>query len=107
MSPCSNVLTFKRWNVKPPPLPVCGLSVHDERAHFDGAHARRWDSAGDFDRFIEILRIDQVKAAELLLGLREGAIGGQALSIANAHRCCGRDRLQLVTGQVISLVLDI
>src|SRR4051812_16766208 len=44
-------------------------------AHLDRAHARARNSLGDADRFIEILRIDEVIATELFARLRERAIG--------------------------------
>jgi hypothetical protein len=41
----------------------------------------------DFDRFVEVLAVDQAVAADLLLGLRERTVGDQDLAVANQN-CC-------------------
>ena len=39
----------------------------------------------DLDRLVEVLAVDQVEAADLLLGLRERAVGGEDLAVADPH----------------------
>src|SRR5256714_4574128 len=68
---------------------------HD-RTHFDGAEARARDLRGDGDGLVQIGRLDQVVAAQLLLRLGEGAVGSQALAVAHAHRGGRVGRLQRV-----------
>ena len=53
--------------------------------HFDRARCRAGDLRRDLDRFVEILGLDQVEAADLLLGLRERTVGGDDLAVADLH----------------------
>ena len=43
------------------------------------------DLRRDLDRLVEVLAVDEVEAAHLLLGLGEGAVGRQDLAVAHAH----------------------
>jgi hypothetical protein len=46
----------------------------------------------DFDRFVEVLAVDQAAAADLLLGPGKPAVGDQDLAVANldGRRVAGR-----------------
>ena len=53
-----------------------------------------------------LARFDQVVAAELLLGLREGTIGGERLAVAYTHGfggCCGLERVATFNGTRVLL----
>src|SRR5256885_1384865 len=62
------------------------LAEVDDRPHLDAAGARRRDPAGDLQRLVQVLGLDQVEPAELLLGLGERAVGGGQLAVADAYR---------------------
>src|SRR5215210_6128388 len=49
---------------------MSGLELAD-RPHLDAAFAGGRDLRGDLNRFVQIARVDQIKAGELLLGLGE------------------------------------
>ena len=50
------------------------------RTHLDrAAHPRRRDPRGELDRRVEVVGLEQVVAAEGLLGLRERPVGRQRL----------------------------
>src|ERR1022692_534554 len=65
-----------------------------ERAHLDRAAAGFRRLRRPRQRRIQVVRLDDPESAELLLGLGEGAIGGESLPVAHPHH--GRDagRLQ-------------
>src|SRR4029079_1335809 len=63
-----------------------GSADRHHRADLDRAELRTRDPLGELGRFIEILGLDQVEAAELLAGLGERAVGGRHLAAAHAHR---------------------
>src|SRR6266545_2893906 len=64
------------------------------RADLDRAVARPRDPGRDLDRLVEVLAVDQVVAAELLLGLGEGPVGGERLAAADLHGGRGAGRLE-------------
>src|SRR5215207_10536294 len=41
-------------------------------AHLDAADPRRWNARGDLHRLVHVIRVNQVEAGELFLGLSEG-----------------------------------
>ena len=65
------------------------VELHD-RPDFDGARARRRNPRRDLDGFVQVVGVDQVVAAQLFLGFREGAVGGRDLALPDAD---GRRRL--------------
>src|SRR6266545_3704412 len=64
---------------------LSGLGHVAERADLD----RLRDCCGGLrctgERGVEVLGLDDVEAAEVLLRLREGAVGGQYLAVGHAH----------------------
>src|SRR5690606_33853228 len=59
-----------------PSLPLRRLEpLH--RTDLDAAEARRRDPRRELDRFVQVARLDQDEAAELLLGLEERAVAGR------------------------------
>src|SRR4051794_36990312 len=67
---------------------------HPDRPHLDRAALRGGDPRGDLGRLVQILRLDQVVAAQLLLHLRERPVRGQRLAITNADARRRRGRLE-------------
>src|SRR5204863_9987154 len=45
----------------------------------------------ELDRIVEVLALDEVEAAEILLRLRERAVGREGLSVLDAHRRRARE----------------
>src|SRR5882762_9617521 len=64
------------------------------RAHFDAADSCRRNTRGQLKRLVEIVRIDQVEARQLFLGLGKRSIGGRHLAVAYAHGGRGVHRMQ-------------
>ena len=56
-----------------------------DRPHFDRPEPRAGDLRRDLDRLVEILAVDDVVAADLLLGLGERTVGGEHLAVAHPH----------------------
>lgn len=56
----------------------------DDLADFDGAGAGAGDAAGDVDRFVGGVDVDQVVAAELFACLCERAVGDEPFPLADA-----------------------
>src|SRR6266545_2275810 len=84
-----------------------GLRRHfHDRADLDRARPRRGDTCRDRRRLVQVLRIDDVVAAELFAGLGEGAVGRQRLAVADADGRGGRNRLERVAGAVFPALLD-
>ena len=80
--------------------------VHD-RAHLDGAVGRRRNARRDLNGVVQILRFDEVVAAELFLGFGEGAIRRGHLAIAHAHCGGALGRLQRFAAEQVSAPLDV
>jgi len=51
--------------------------------YLDGSGPRAGCLRSDFDRFVEVLAVDQAVAADLLLGLRKRVVRDQDLAVAN------------------------
>jgi len=51
-----------------------------DRAHLDDPDARGREPRGQRTRLVDVLGLDEEEAAELLLGLGEGAVGGGRLA---------------------------
>jgi hypothetical protein len=64
---------------------IDGRALHlqlPDGPYLDGSGSRAGYLRGDFDRFIEVLAVDQAVAADLLLGLRKPAVRNQNLAVA-------------------------
>src|SRR6266542_2541814 len=79
--------------------------LHD-RSDLDRARPRGRNACRDRGRLIQVLRVDDVVAAELLARLREGAVGRQGFAVADPDGRRGRDRLEGVAGEVFPALLD-
>ncbi|MFN8540918.1 MAG: hypothetical protein U0232_25995 [Thermomicrobiales bacterium] len=66
----------------------------EDGADFDGAPFCAGDLAGDGERFVEVVDIDDVVAAELFVGFGEGAVGDEALAAAHADASRGGGGMQ-------------
>src|SRR5580692_10848144 len=55
-----------------------------DRTHFDAALLGARDACGDRQRFVQVLRLDEIVAAELLTRLGERPIGDDDLAVAHA-----------------------
>src|SRR6266508_1289882 len=67
--------------------------LHD-RADLDRAVAGAGDPRRHFDGLVQVLAVDHVVAAELLLGLREGPVGGERPAVPDPHGGGGGGRVQ-------------
>src|SRR6266487_3985068 len=67
--------TLNRWQA---------LDLPD-RPDFNRSDTRCGNPARDVDRFVEILGVDQEIAADLLASLREGTVGHEPFTVANAY----------------------
>ena len=61
----------------------------------------------DLDRLVQVPGLDQVEAAQLLLGLGERAVGGGHLAVAHPDGRGGLRRLQRVAAEVVAALLDV
>src|SRR5262245_57329112 len=61
---------------------------------FDAAFACRRNFRRHLDRVVQVSRLDQVEAGQLLLRLRERAVGDRHLAVADAHCRRRLDRLE-------------
>jgi len=59
------------------------VEVAPDGPYLDGSGPRAGYLRSDFDRFVEVLAVDQAVAADLLLGLRKRAVRDQDLAVAN------------------------
>jgi hypothetical protein len=57
------------------------LRIVGDRAQFDAAMACTWNFRGDLDGFVQVLRFDQIIAAELFLRLCERPVADQLLPL--------------------------
>src|SRR5918993_329747 len=80
-------------------------SVLHHRTHLDATPARTGDLGRDLDRFVQVLRIEQVVAAELLARLGERAVGRRDLAVAYAHGRRRRRGLERPAGHYVPALL--
>src|SRR4030065_235944 len=80
--------------------------LHD-RPDFDGAFARARYPPGDGDRLVEVYRVDQEVAAQLLAGFREGAVGDHPLAVTHPDAGRRRHRRQGIGGQILAVRLEL
>src|SRR5262245_40538716 len=60
-------------------------SVLDHRPHLDGAAVpRRRDLRGERERIVDVVALDEIEAAEVLLRLRERAVGRNRIAVVDA-----------------------
>src|SRR5688572_3420240 len=96
---------------RPPPSalrPLCWYlgEVH-HRPHLDRAEPRRRNARRDLDRLVQVLGLDEVVAAQLLLRLGERAIGGRRLPVPHPHRHRGLRRVERIAADVLACLLDV
>src|SRR5262245_19919799 len=73
-----------------------------KRAHLDAAEPTGRNLRGDLDRVVEVARLDEDEAPELLLRLDEGAIGGGHPARLLPYRRGGPDALKAGRGDVVA-----
>src|SRR5690242_1311765 len=76
--------------------------VDPDRPHFDRAGSCAWNPDGNRQRRVEILRFDQIVAAELLAAFGKRPGGRQRLAVTHPRRRRGRDRTKPVAGLEIA-----
>src|SRR5215216_2634042 len=75
------------------PRRAARLSLHDW-THLDGAaHAGRRNACGNGRRLVEVVRLEQEEAPDVLLGIDERAVAQERLAVLHAY---GRRRLRAV-----------
>src|SRR4029453_9451285 len=91
-----------------PPGPLSGghVDLHD-RPDLDRPAPDVRDAGRDLDSLVQVLCLDHVEAAELLLGLGERPVGGQRLAVAHPHGGSRGGRLQRLAGLVDAAVDDV
>src|ERR1700704_4206141 len=72
----------------------------------DGAVPGGRDARGHLDRLVDVPALDEVEAAELLLGLRERTIGRDGPPVIHAHGGRRRRRLERLAGFEDALLAD-
>src|SRR5215207_687878 len=87
---------------------LSGRHVHlHDRPDLDRPAADVGDPGGDLDRLVQVLGLDDVEAAELLLGLGERPVGAEGRAVAHPHGGGRRGRLQRLAGLVDAAVDDV
>src|SRR5262249_45885808 len=77
-----------------------GLNLQlTDRTHLHAALARRRDLRGDLNGIVEIPRLDEVEAGQLLLGFRKRSVGDRHSAVPHANRRRRFDRLQRLGGE--------
>src|SRR5688572_12594704 len=71
------------------------------RPDLDRSDPRRGDLGRNLDGVVEVLRIDEVIAAKLLLRFGEGAVGARDLAIADPHGGGRLGRLERLAADVV------
>src|SRR5712691_794164 len=79
--------------------------LHD-RPHLDDPAPSRRDPRGGVDRLVQVVALHHVVAAELLLGLDERPVGGEALSLPNPNLGGRGGRLEGVAAPHPALLLQ-
>src|SRR5262245_33119581 len=83
-----------------------GPLILGDRANLDTADPRAGDPRRHLYRLVEAARIYHEVAAELLLGLDPGAVGGRNPAVAHADRGRGRGRYQPVARDEMAALAD-
>src|SRR6266705_1214700 len=78
---------------------LSGLGYVSERPDLDRLRDCCGGLRGPGERCVEVVGLDDVEAAEVLLRLREWAVGGQHLAVGHAHDRCGVDVVQSAAEQ--------
>src|ERR1700683_4616853 len=76
----------------PPPHPSPRRGP--DRAYLDAAVPGAGNTPGDRQSFVQILRLTEIVAAELLPRFRKRTVGDQHFPVAHSDRGRGRNRLQ-------------
>src|SRR6266480_1198491 len=74
----------------------------DDRPDLDRATPGHGNPGGDRDRLVDVARVDQEIAAQLLLGLREGTVRHHALAPTDPDAGCRRGGLEWGGGQILA-----
>src|SRR5919204_4353704 len=82
------------------------LADRPDRPHLNATNLRRRNARGDLDRFVEIARLDHVKAGEALLRFGERTVGHGHLAVAHAYGGRGGHRLQRFGGDAMAATPD-
>src|SRR5439155_1788628 len=77
-----------------------------EGPDFDHPATSRRDIRGGLDRLVQVVALHHVVAAQLLLGLDEGPVGGEALSLPNSYLSGRGRRLEGVAAAHPPLLLE-
>src|SRR5688572_4242173 len=77
-----------------------------DRPDLDAPHARGRYLCGDLYGFVQVGRVDQVEAGELLLGLGEGPVGDGHLPVPHAYGRGGLDGLEGLRGDAVAAGAD-
>src|SRR5271166_2850420 len=75
--------------------------------HFDRAVLRPRNPRGNRNRLVEIFRLNQVVAAELLLGFREWPVRHYRLAVAHANRGGRRGLLERIAALVLPALREV
>src|SRR5690606_38895175 len=79
----------------------------EDRANLDGANPSYRNAFCNLDGLIQIGRVYQVVAAQLLSGFSKRAVGDKTFSLSYPHRGGGRNRMQWTRTQILSLCMKI
>src|SRR5215217_9628999 len=91
-----------------PPGGPSGRHVHlHDRPDLDRPAADVGDPGRDLDGLVQVLGLDNVEAAELLLGLGERPVGAEGLALAHPDGGGGGGRLERLAGLVDAAVDDV
>src|SRR5512132_1932691 len=86
---------------------VPGFVEDHHRADLDRPELGARDLRRPFDRLVEVLAVEHVEAAQLLLGLGEGPVGDLALAVAHAHGGRGLSGVEALAGDQHALLLHL
>src|SRR5262249_14369066 len=81
-----------------------GMLKLPHRPDLDAAQAQRRDLRGQLDGLVEVPRLDQDEAAELLLGLREGPVGRRYAAVPQPERRGGLHGFERVGGDKVTVL---
>src|SRR5512140_869863 len=82
------------------------LRHFQDRSNLDATPAGAGNAGRDLDRVVQVLRLHQVVATQLLPGLREGTVRRRDLPIPHPDRGRAARGLQRVATDVVAALLD-
>src|SRR5215471_4956001 len=83
-----------------------GMLQLAHRPYLDASQAQRRGLRGQLDGLVEVFRLDQDEAAELLLGLREGPIGRRYAAVPQPERRGGLHGFEGVGGDEVTVLFE-